>query len=771
MRNVKMKTENPIQLKRVCPYFCTGVLNSYGQVFFSNNRWFSLILLGVSFFDVWAGIAGLAAVLITHLAAYLIGFKTDHIKAGLYGFNSLLVGLGIGIFFQPGLEFYILLFFVSLLTLFVTVSLEGVIGKYGLPYLSIPFLLALWIVTLASRQFTSLEISEKGIFLMNEFFEMGSHSAVQTYTWLNDMGLPESLRMYFRSLGAIFFQYYLLAGILIAVGLLIYSRIAFTLSLLGFFSAYLFYLFIGANLAELNTAYIGFNFILTAIAIGGFFLVPSKYSYLWVILLTPVIAMLITSTTALLNLFQLSILSLPFNLVVLLFLYILKFRQRSYLKPETVALQQYSPEKNLYTQQNYLERFGVANKVVLNLPFYGIWKVTQAHNGEHTHQTDWRHAWDFEVVNEAGKLYEGEGNELDEYFTFNKPVLASADGLVVEVVNHIPDNEVGEYNLKGNWGNSVVIKHHEKLFSQVSHLKQGSVKVKAGDIVVQGQVIGHCGNSGRSPYPHLHFQVQETPSIGSKTLDYPLGQYLLYDNEKKKDHSKPGSGNPEAHPVRETDIREKEVPLLNVFAKPKLDQLVSNIVGEETLERAFHFVPGQTLHYEVTYQNGITEDLTWEVQTDPLNYTYLSCRKTKAKAYFRQEGKLFYFTHFEGSRKSLLFFYFLGNWKVMTGFYQGMKIEDNYPLSLLSDPGVIWLQDFVAPFFRFLHSKFQLEYVRYEDDLSDAYVELHASAKVSIGTMVRQEISFSMHTNPAGMDTFVIREKGESITLKRTPEA
>jgi hypothetical protein len=52
------------------------------------------------------------------------------------------------------------------------------------------------------------------------------------------------------------------------------------------------------NIAELSYGYIGFNFILTAIAIGGFFIVPSKYSFLWVILLTPIISFIITATSA-----------------------------------------------------------------------------------------------------------------------------------------------------------------------------------------------------------------------------------------------------------------------------------------------------------------------------------------------------------------------------------------------------------------------------------------------------------------------------------------
>ena len=98
------------------------------------------------------------------------------------------------------------------------------------------------------------------------------------------------------------------------------------------------------------------------------------------------------------------------------------------------------------------------------------------------------------------------------------------------VLDRVPDNVVGEVNLKENWGNTVIIKHDEHLYSSLSHLKEGSVKVKEGDSIKKGDVIGRCGNSGRSPYPHLHFQMQETPYIGSLTLEYPISYYIRHSN-------------------------------------------------------------------------------------------------------------------------------------------------------------------------------------------------------------------------------------------------
>jgi hypothetical protein len=182
-----------------------SVLFSYSQVFFSNNLWFAGILLCVSFLDVWGGLAGLLAVVLTNIIAFMIGFNRSYIKNGYYGFNALLVGLGIGVYFAPSIEFYIVLFIAVLLTLFFTVTIDGMMSKFGLPYLSVPFIFAIWIVTLATRQFDHLEISQRGVFLYNELYALGGQKFLDIYHWFGNLPVHDSLLTYFRSLGAIFF--------------------------------------------------------------------------------------------------------------------------------------------------------------------------------------------------------------------------------------------------------------------------------------------------------------------------------------------------------------------------------------------------------------------------------------------------------------------------------------------------------------------------------------------------------------------------------------
>ena len=125
--------------------FLRGIPNSYSQVFFSDNRVFAILLVAVTFIDLYAGVMGLISVLTTNLTGFLLGFDRRTISKGMFGFNSLLVGLALGVYFEPGILLIMIVVLGAILTLLVSVTMQGVIGKYTLPYLSIPFLISVWI--------------------------------------------------------------------------------------------------------------------------------------------------------------------------------------------------------------------------------------------------------------------------------------------------------------------------------------------------------------------------------------------------------------------------------------------------------------------------------------------------------------------------------------------------------------------------------------------------------------------------------------------------
>ena len=721
-----MKKDNIIQIVK-------GILNSYSQVFFSDNKLFASILLLVSFFDIWAGISGMLAIIISNLLGYLLGYSRLAVNKGSYGFNSLLVGLGTGLYFQPSVELFAIVFFASVITFFISISLEGLLGKYGLPFLSLPFLFGMWIVSLASADFGSLGISERGIYTANEMYLLGGNALLNLYYWWNELQFTYSLKVYFLSLGAIFFQFNVLSGILIAIGLLIYSRIGFTLSLVGFYAAFYFYQLIGADIHELSYTYIGFNFILTSIALGGFFMIPGRTTYGWVVLILPMVVLITISTDHLFSPFRLSIYSLPFNIVVLTFLYSMKLRLQRGKGLIEVAVQQNSPERNLYFFRNASQRFKELQYLPFSLPFYGDWTVSQAHDGEHTHRDEWKHAWDFVIEDEKKKQFKRNGDKLSDYYCYDKKVLAPADGTIQEINDGIADNPTGDVNLSQNWGNSIVIKHTEYLYSQLSHLKAGTIEVRKGDTVRKGQVLALVGNSGRSPYPHLHFQLQSTPFVGSETLEYPIGYYV---------------------------VREEKEFRLQSFEKPSLGDVVSNIRTNELLKKALHFIPGQQFEF-IHKEKGKQESLLWEVKTDPYNNAYFHCRKSNSFAYFHNDGSVHYFKNFIGNRKSLLFHFYLALYKVQTGFYRDLEITDEVPVNQTFGGLRLILQDFISPFYFFLKSHYRIRYASMDDELSPTAITLRSQiVNASFGETI-SGFEFEITIDRAGIQKIQLTEKGQ----------
>ncbi len=471
----------------------------------------------------------------------------------------------------------------------------------------------------------------------------------------------------------------LLTGLVLAILLLLYSRMAFLLSLLGYFTAYLFYEFIGADLNQFNYSYIGFNFILSAIAIGGFFLVPSRSSYLWVVLLIPVLSILSSSLAQLMATLRLSLYALPFNMIVLSFLYVLKWRDKRE-HPREVSYQRFSPEANYYHDLSGRMRFRHYRPAAVRLPVLGEWYVSQGRNGEITHRDAWRHAWDFVILDAESKEYRGAGLEPADYYCYSLPVVAPAAGTVVEVVDHIPDNAIGETNLIQNWGNSIVIDHGYGLYSQLSHLKADSFQVAAGAYVHQGQILAQCGNSGRSPTPHLHFQLQNSPQVGAPTLDYSLAMYLS------------------RRPAGET--------IFHFYGFPREGALVQNMQADPLFRQAFYFPPGKRLRFRVDDE----ETVTWNIRTDSYNHLYIEHEANGARAYFQNNGLLIYFTDYRGPRSDLLYHFFQAHYLVGFTFRPGLRLDDRFPLHLIDHSPLRWLQDLTAPFPEFLQATYHLRY-------------------------------------------------------------
>ena len=93
------------------------------------------------------------------------------------------------------------------------------------------------------------------------------------------------------------------------------------------------------------------------------------------------------------------------------------------------------------------------------------------------------------------------------------PVRAAADGVVKGFRDGMPDvsvKKIDRQKIHGREaGNGVRIEHEDGFVTQYSHLRKGSVRVRPGQKVAAGQIIGLVGMSGNTEFPHLDFAVRK----------------------------------------------------------------------------------------------------------------------------------------------------------------------------------------------------------------------------------------------------------------------
>ena len=180
--------------------------------------------------------------------------------------------------------------------------------------------------------------------------------------------------------------------------------------------------------------------------------------------------------------------------------------------------------------------------VVLALPFTGRWLARNSPARRvPSHGTDLlgeRYAIDFIGVDARGRTASTRdwgtlfGTEpVDRFVGFGRPVLAPARGTVVRVHDGESDHVARRSQLSllpyalgqaarlreglgAIAGNHVVIALPDDAgFVALVHLRAGSVRVRAGDVVQTGQPLAECGNSGNSTQPHLHVQVMDNADL------------------------------------------------------------------------------------------------------------------------------------------------------------------------------------------------------------------------------------------------------------------
>jgi len=144
-----------------------------------------------------------------------------------------------------------------------------------------------------------------------------------------------------------------------------------------------------------------------------------------------------------------------------------------------------------------------------------------------------RYAVDYEQLDAKNRIWSGKKREnLDNYTIYGKKAIAAADGKVVKVIDGLPEQVPGTFpegiSLEEADGNAVILDIGGGNHALYAHFQPGSIRVKEGERVQQGDVLALVGNSGNSLAPHLHFHVMSTPlSLASNGLPYEVDSFTV----------------------------------------------------------------------------------------------------------------------------------------------------------------------------------------------------------------------------------------------------
>jgi len=585
---------------------------AYATILFLQSPVAGIIILAVTMLYPNIGLAGLLAAVTGFFITRVLQFPdySSHIQI----YNSLLVGLSLGAFYQ--LNYYtiaiIILGAVSV-SIISTVLADWFWRLDKLPVLALPFVIVAGLMAIVAKNYTDL----------NDYMGLAEAS----YTLIQP-----SIDTFFSSLGVIFFTPTPVAGLVLFIIIILYSRYLGLLAIVGYVVGYNI---LTTFMFEPHPGFIvwtSFNFILIAIAIGGIFTIPGIASFIFAIFGVLITALLVIATKNMLLIDALPVMAISYTITTIVMIIAMKKRlgiSKPYLAPEPGL-----PESNYEKARLAKFRFGDINSVPLLSPVLGTWSIYQGFNGKHTHKAPWQYALDFFIVIN-NQSYDEQGGQLEDFYCFGAPVLSPVHGDIVRIYDRLPDNTPGEVDVKNNWGNFIIIKLASGLFLMLAHLQHASIKVKEGERVAPGKHLATCGNSGRSPQPHLHMQVQHNAELDSPTYPFHLCSVIQHQEEGSSEYK--------------------------IVMIPKEGDSLESVTVDDQLRNQFHLPVGRQLNYRLSsnFSNN-TETRKLTVELTLLGQFRLSS-ETQASSAFEENNGVLAFYDRKGSKDILLNMWILAN--------------------------------------------------------------------------------------------------------------
>lgn len=498
---VEAPTGATVQARRVS---VRGVVEAFGQslggVFFIEQPWLGLLLWGALLSRPALALFALCGLLSGVLVGGILRVQDAPGLGGGVKANALLTavvtGWMIGPMGMPWAQQLVMAAAAAMAAALMTAALMRVLARSFLPVL-------LWGYCLIAAMLFSIcpDCTVRAAYTMP--------------VWPMPTDAMGWLGSFLRSMASLMYSPHAVAGVLVCIAVLLWSRAMFLAGLAGWLGGVL--LSLGFQRLGLSFVWLplSYNYFIAGMALGAVIFLPGRLS-----LPVAVVAGVLTAFFGLVLQYVLgwsatSYLPVSSALVIWVGMGALTLAGERAIV-ERNAMPGEPPEQRWWIEAYWRARYG-RPVPLFAVPVAGELQIAQGFEGRISHTGIYRHALDFQRSPAA----EAVGGSI-----WGAPVTAPAPGIIERAHDGVVDNPLGVSNYAEKWGNHVVIRLDAGGWAMLAHLQQGTVAVVPGARVETGSYLGRVGNSGRSPVPHLHLQLQGSPEPGAATRPFRLANYF-----------------------------------------------------------------------------------------------------------------------------------------------------------------------------------------------------------------------------------------------------
>jgi len=297
--------------------FVDRLLRGIGQVMFQDNPLSGLLFFIAIGWGSWAGgvpqvaIGGTLALVAGTLTAQWLRVDVAGLNAGLYGFNAYLTGLALPTFMEPSLLLWVYVVFGGAVSVVVMLALVNMFKTWSVSVLTAPFVLITWLLLLGTNAFSGLQgsaLPPAGVIVP---IDPAAANLLQPIEFLQGL---------LNSISQVFLKGHGPAALLLLAGLAVSSLPAAVFAVLGAVVGLITAHALGAESQLITAGLLGFNPVLTAIALGAVFYRPGVRVVIYALLATVLSVIVQGSMIAVMTPFGIPTLTAAFVLVTWLFL-------------------------------------------------------------------------------------------------------------------------------------------------------------------------------------------------------------------------------------------------------------------------------------------------------------------------------------------------------------------------------------------------------------------------------------------------------------------